>query len=274
MTKKARLIHSADQRITQKLASGVIVRQDFRTAARFPFFHTGYDQWQYATHGGTLFVVLYRGKPYGLTCRHILKTFDWAQLVVTAERHSGPSADLSYVAYPSNPTGYAEGTDVLDIAVIQFADDVGAGFFKEPAYVIDDKTVATSEVGDALHVYGVLKAPSEITETTIAPKFCLLELVDDTPSSNDPTLRRGFGMFESPEFTDVMGLSGSPIFNVSQSALCGMVVRGTMKDDRCTLFYVDMFDILQLLAAVHEGRTSTFYHKVQTTLVAHPKSPR
>jgi hypothetical protein len=73
----ARLIHSEDMRVTQTVASGVIIRQDFRTAARFAFFDTGDERWQYATHGGTMFVMLYKGEPYGLTCRHVLKDFDW-----------------------------------------------------------------------------------------------------------------------------------------------------------------------------------------------------
>jgi hypothetical protein len=59
----ARLIHSTDKRVTQKLASGTIIRQDFRTAARFVFFDTGYPQWQFATHGGTIFVVRYKRRP-------------------------------------------------------------------------------------------------------------------------------------------------------------------------------------------------------------------
>jgi hypothetical protein len=259
--KRPRLVHLPDQRVTQTLASGITIRQDFRTATRFPFFHTGHDQWQYATHGGTLFVVLYGGKPYGLTCRHVLQTFDWGQLVVTAERFGGAAAGLSQVAYASNPRGYAVDTDILDLAVSQFSDDVTSSFFTDAAYLIDERTVTTSKVGDALHVHGALKAPSEINETIIAPKFCLLELVDDTPLSNDPTLRRGFGMFESPEFADVVGLSGSPVFNVTQSALCGMVVRGAMNGDACTLWYVDMFDVLQLLAAVHQGNDATSYEK-------------
>jgi hypothetical protein len=109
---------------------------------------------------------------------------------------------------------------------------------------------------------------------TIAPKFCFLELVDDTPFSSDPTLRRGFGVFDRPEFADVLGLSDSPVFNVTRSALCGMVVRGGMRDDVCTLWYVDMFDICKLLQAVHEGRAATYYEKIQTVPVRASKRPR
>jgi hypothetical protein len=264
------LAQSADQRVTQTLASGTIIRQDFRTATRFVFFDTGVDEWQWATHGGTLFVVAYRGKPYAITCRHVFQSFDWGQLIVSAEQFGGTRAPLRYIAYPSSPVEAAIDTDLMDVAVIQFDDDVDLGLFKDTAYVIDDNTVATSSVDDILHVHGALKTPSEITENTIAPKFGLLELVDDTPYSNDPTLRRGFGLFDRPEFQDVVGLSGSPVFNVTRSALCGMVVRGTMARDACTLWYVDMFDICRLLASVSEGRTSAYYHKTQTSLVRVP----
>ena len=49
------------------------------------------------------------------------------------------------------------------------------------------------------------------------------------------------------------------MFNVTQRALCGMVVRGGMKADVCTLCYVDMFDIAQLLSA--DDRVETCYRK-------------
>jgi hypothetical protein len=266
-----RLIHAADRRVTQTLASGTIVRQDFGTAVRVVLFETGDQAWPIATHGGTLFVVIYRGRPYGLTCRHVFKSFDWGQLIVSNLKDCGThQADPRSIAYPSNPTGDAVDTDMLDIAVLQFGAEIGPGFFRDSGYIIDPKTVTTSKVGDQLHVSGALKSPSEITETEVAPKFCLLEMVDDTPDSNDPTLRSAFSMFERPQFQDVVGLSGSPVFNLTQSALCGMVVRGAMDKDNCRLWYVDMFDICKLLAAVHDGDESTFYHKTITKLVRVP----
>jgi hypothetical protein len=109
-------------RVTQTVASGVIIRQDFRTSARFVFFDTGDERWQYATHGGTMFVVLYKGEPYGLTCRHVLKDFDWPQLLVTDQRQGKQIAGVRSVAYPSQPKDAAIDTDLLDVAVIQFSD--------------------------------------------------------------------------------------------------------------------------------------------------------
>jgi len=205
-----RLIHSADKRVTQTLASGTIIRQDFRTSVRFVFFDTGNEQWQYATHGGTLFVVLYKGKHYALSCRHVLKDFDWHQLVVTDQRVGRQIAGLQSVAYPSQPKDAAIDTDILDVAVIQFRDDIGATFFGDAAYILDEKTMTTSKLGDTLHVAGALKTKSEISENTIEPIYCLLEMIDETPFSADPTLRRAIGKFDKPEFSDVLGLSGSP----------------------------------------------------------------
>ena len=190
-----------------------------------------------------------------LPAGHVLKDFGWHQLAVTDQRQGRQVAGLRSVAYPSLTMRLAIDTDLLDVAVIQFSDDVDAAFFKDAAYVLDEKTMATSNARDTLHVAGALKAESEITEDTIAPIFCLLEVVDDTPSSNDPTLRRAIGKFEKPDFADVLGLSGSPVFNVTRRALCGMVVRGAMITDVCTLWYVDIFDIAQLLSAIHEDRT-------------------
>jgi hypothetical protein len=48
---------------TQILASGLVIRQDFAAAVRPVFFQTEFEEFLYATHGGTLFLVSFRGKP-------------------------------------------------------------------------------------------------------------------------------------------------------------------------------------------------------------------
>jgi hypothetical protein len=80
----------------------VIIRQDFTTAARFVFFDTGLEEYRYATHGGTLFVVTYQGKPYGLTASHVFQDFSDGQLVVTDRRHGSEIAGVA--AVPHVPT--------------------------------------------------------------------------------------------------------------------------------------------------------------------------
>lgn len=258
-------------RVTQTLSSGLVIRQDFRDAVRFVFFDTGLDEWQYATHGGTMFVVRFGSSHYALTCKHVLQDFDWRQLVVTNEKGGTKIAGLKAVFYPSQPKEAAVDSDILDVAVIQFSDDIGPEYFNDRAYVLDPGTTATSRHGDVVHVAGALKSPSAITEDKIAPIYCLLELADNTSSSTDPTLRSAFGKFNSPEFSDVLGLSGSPVFNVTREALCGMVVRGGMSDDECILRYIDIFDIMQLLRAIENGLTETHYKKTVMKIETKPK---
>lgn len=259
-----RLINQPDKRVKQTLASGVIIRQDFQTSVRFVFFDTGDAFWPYATHGGTLFVVNYRGKPYGLTSRHILQDFNWNDIVITNKRHGDKIAGITAVYYPSEPKRDAVDTDLLDVAVIRFSAEITPTFFEgDECYIVDDGTVVVSKAGDTLLVSGALKEKSQITEELIAPNYCLLELQDVVQNTSDPTLRSCVGKFNNPEFSDVLGLSGSPVFNVTRSALCGLVVRGALKDNVCCLWYVDFCDIMQLLKAVHAGCAEASFDKLK-----------
>ncbi len=256
-----RLINKKDMRVTQQLSSGLIIRQDFRTSARFVFFETGYEDWEYATHGGTLFVVLYKGTPYALTCLHILKDFRWEQLVVTDKRTGSKAAGLKSISYPSRPKDAAIDADILDIAVVEFSDDVDGMFFGDTPYLLDSKTVAGSSVGDILHAYGALKESSQIDNRSISPAYALLEVTDNTEKSHDPTLRSAIGKFDRPKFSEVRGLSGSPVFNVTKRALCGVVVRGSLDAGECTIRYVDIRDVYRLLVSVHDGSSEVYYYK-------------
>jgi hypothetical protein len=169
-------------RPTQHLSSGITIRQDFRDSVRFVVYQTGVEGWEYATHGGTLFVVNFRGKPFGLTCRHVFGDFYWGQLAITAAKFGLKGtrfAPLKSHAYSSDPRGYAIGSDILDVAVVEFADEIGTDFFTDPPYFIDDNTWGTSSEGDALLVNGALKEKSDLADQpVVAPVFCLLEFCD------------------------------------------------------------------------------------------------
>src|SRR5882757_8015263 len=65
------MLHAMNQ--THTLSSGLVIRQDFAAAIRPVFFQTEFEEFLYATHGGTLFLVSFRGKTYGLTCRHVFQ---------------------------------------------------------------------------------------------------------------------------------------------------------------------------------------------------------
>ena len=148
---------STDMKRTQFLASGLTIRQDFRDCVRMVFFDTEDETWQYATHGGTAFVVSFQGRPYAFTCRHVLRGFEWQQLVITDAKFGGSIAGLKSIAYASDAREGAIETDILDVAVVEFAPDVGINFFKDSAYLLDLATVATSRAGDALFAAGALK---------------------------------------------------------------------------------------------------------------------
>ena len=92
-------------------------------------FRTGVEGWEYSTHGGTAFIVNFRGKPFGLTCRHVLRDFYWGQLAITAAkfgRKGSQFAALKSLVYPSDPRREAVDTDILDVAVVEFGEKVRA----------------------------------------------------------------------------------------------------------------------------------------------------
>lgn len=253
-------------KVQQRLTSGTIIVQDFRTSVRFPIFETGYAEWPYATNGGTLFLATFRGRVFGLTCRHVLEGFDWQRLRVTEAKFGKMFAPIRGLVYPSAPKGEAVDTDILDIAVVEFAPAVTPTFFPDPPYVLDAGTCGTADIGDVLYVNGALKEKSDLTEMPISPMFCLLEFADMGAASADPILRKACAGFANPEFTEITGLSGSPVFDMASKKLVGMAARGTLAAKTCTLWYIDMFDILTLVTAVAEGREATDYTKVVTRL--------
>jgi hypothetical protein len=239
----------------QILTSGIAIRQDFREATRFVMFQTGIAD--YATHGGTAFVVNYRGKPYALTCLHVPQDFEWSQLVITDVRFGTHFAPLKSIQHASDAQEAAVDADILDVAVIEFREPITSDFFKGSAYIIDQNTVGTSAVGNRLYVAGFLKDLSSIDEKINAVS-CLLEFQDDGSADHDATLRRAIAELDKPEFERVTGLSGAPVFDATTNKLCGMVTRAGRDRNRWKLHYVD---IMHLLDATHTQKATTSYRK-------------
>lgn len=253
---------------TQKLQSGITIRQDFRDAARFVMFDTGIEGAEYATHGGTAFIVLFKGCPYGITALHIRGDFRWNQIALTNLKFGDEQAGLSHVVYPSAAhTQDAEGTEMLDVAVVRFADDVDASFFKDSAFVLDTGTIAGSQKGDSLLVNGAIKELSSTMPGPINAQFALLEFLDAGNSRTDPVLREAYARFRGLPFQSVAGISGAPVFNKTRNALCGMVTRGVLAaSGDCTIHYVDIFDIMKFVEAAHAGQKEFAYQKRQVKL--------
>jgi hypothetical protein len=250
-------------REAQMLSSGLAIRQDFAEAVRPVFFQTDDEEFLYATHGGTLFLVVLRGRVYGVTCGHVFGDFPHGRLFVTqdkqAQKGSMP-AHVTGLAFPSSPRDGAVGTDVTDLCVIQFSEDTRPDFFSSP-YIIEERTVATSQPGHVLVVAGVLKDKTSIIPPDINIGYCRLEFHDAGPSRSDPFLRCAEALFDNPAIKSVTGISGSPVYDMTANALCGMVVRGGMKGSRCTIYYLDVFDIFRFLEAVSRGAEGAYYLK-------------
>jgi hypothetical protein len=75
-------------RIQQELASGLVVWQNIADAVRPVFFQTDHEEFLYATHGGTLFLVRFQSRVYALTCNHVFGDFPTGRLFVVNEKHA------------------------------------------------------------------------------------------------------------------------------------------------------------------------------------------
>jgi hypothetical protein len=250
--------------ITQRLSSGIVIKQRIGSAVRAAFYQTEMEEFLYATDGGTLFVVYFRGRHYGLTCRHVFGNFRPGRLFITQDKQAIKGtlpAPVLGLVYPSEPTGAAVGSDIGDICVIEFADDLPIDFFRGNAYVIDGGTIGTAVVGHELLIHGVLKDKSDINPPDIAMGYCQLQMRDVGVTTSDSLLRQASALFDRPTFNRVAGLSGAPVFDQTAGVLCGMVARGGMNGSVCNLYYFDIADIVRFLDGVADGKTDTFYEK-------------
>jgi hypothetical protein len=248
----------------QTLSCGIIIRQNYRDAVRLVLFETGCAGYEYATYGGTAFVVNYSGKIYALTCGHVFQDFEHHQLVITDTKYAQKGSKLAAVkgiCHPVLMNDEASGTDIGDVYVIEFVDGVDANFFQGSAYIFDANTVVTGQKGHRLSVAGVLKDKCEITEPHIQAGYCQLEFLDNGPTIFDPLLRHAIAIFSEPNFDNLAGLSGSPVYNETVNALCGMVVRGGVAGSRSQIYYVDAFDIMKLIESVHTSAPHVSYKK-------------
>lgn len=233
------------------------------TSVRAVLFATGLEDFPYATHGGVLFLVAFGGKLFGVTCRHVFGDFPPEALLVTQERHGQKGsrfAAIQGIRYPSNPRREAAGTDITDLCVVEFSQEVGPEFFHGTAFQLE-QLADSARPGDELVVMGMLKDPTTIDGHDISVNWCRLEFVD-AGISPDPTVRRGIAGYHQPPFHNLTGISGGPVFNRTLQRLCGMVVRGGIDaDNLAAIYYADIFDIMVLVEAVAIGDTSKDYTK-------------
>ncbi len=269
----ARIIHARRQSAkilpallthTQTLSTGIIVRQNFHECSRPVLFVTGFEDFEYATGGGTLLVALFRDRYYAITCAHVFRKFEWADLIIPDSHLGIRGVGPIESRVPTAPTGEAIDSDIVDVCILRLPPDLNPNFFGRAAYILDPNTVCSSEAGDRLMVSGVLKAPSYIAPPNIHSAHAILEFTDKGPRS-DPFLRDAAAVIDPPpEFDRLTGLSGAPVYNMSQSALCGMAMRGGMSGTKLSVIYMEMSDIVRLLEAIADGRRNINYTKLRT----------
>ncbi|MDR3484708.1 MAG: hypothetical protein P4M05_07340, partial [Bradyrhizobium sp.] len=77
----------------------------------------------------------------------------------------------------------------------------------------------------------------------------------------------GLATYANPDFSSIGGMSGSPVYNLNSGALCGMIARGGLEPDGgLTIYFIDIFDILQFLDAVATGSNNVSYTKDRSRL--------
>ncbi len=229
-------------------------------------FETGFEGHEYATHGGTLFVIRYKEIYYGITCNHVnvKDPFDWGKLVVTDHKFGKRVSGISHFYVTSAYTDLAEETELLDIRIAELDNDKGALFFNDKTYLVDRHTIGGSQVGDQLRVYGCLKHESKIEDEVITPKFCKLGFVDtlDDVIGSDVTVRTATGFYTNPEFKALTGLSGAPVFNETTEKLCGVVVRGGLDGETAKITYVKFLDVMKVLEAIRDDQNLIKYNPI------------
>lgn len=241
--------------------------QALKDACRWICFFTPVKGHEVATYGGTAIVIIYDGKPYAITARHNAHSFNWGDVIITKDRTSNKNASIRAISYPGRGLGHAEGSDLTDIVFIQFDAEVTVEFFEGAVYDLDRMPVCVSRPDDDLVVYGALSDQSAIDGMNIFTQFAELGFVDIGPHSHDVVLRSAKGQWLNSRVTHLAGLSGAPVYNISQDGLCGMMVRGSLsKGGVATVHYIDIADIARVLNSVNEGQMAGFYRKT----VAHP----
>jgi hypothetical protein len=232
-----------------------------RESARLVLFETGYPEYPVSTHGGTLFLVSHGGRTYGVTAKHNLQDFEWRQLQVTSRRNSTLSCDIAAAYFASEPEGAAVGSDILDIAVVEFPEDITDAFFEHTAYDLS-KVVAGTFKGDSLIVYGAPAEKTLIKNAHIKTGFAKLEFVDNGRWTDDPALRSAIAQWIKPEFAELNGCSGAPVYNVTRGGLAGMMVRGNLNSDGSVKgHYIDAADIARVVDSVSRGVKYDRYEK-------------
>lgn len=244
---------------TQAVGEKLQAHERIKRATRCVLFETDLEDLDYATSGGTAFVISAFGRPFGVTAMHVQKGFPWGKLVITNSKFGSQIAGIDGIYHGKDPAKDSVDSDILDLAIISFSPDTPLEFFKSDFYEIDEFDLDADE-GDILIAHGAPKIDLQIDyeKQTITPIFHTIGLVAGSTSDSDSAVRISRGR---TTLSDAAGLSGSAVWNLTKNCLAGMVVRGGISQGEITVRFVEISDIRQMLLAIHEGRPSLSYRK-------------
>lgn len=235
------------------------MQQDIKAAVRPVLYHTDWEEWPYS-YGGSLFVVNLNGRCYGLTCWHVIGD-EGANHLFVASSHvlsiGMRAASIEQVARIND-----QESDLKDIAVICFSDEIGPEFFGGTAYAIGPDTVGPSDTAHRLKVFGFLNTKTfvDYEAKSITGGYCDLQFTNLGETSSDCCLRQAIATYASHDFSSLDGISGAPVFDENMSRLCGMVVRADLNDlGHAILWYIDILYIVKFVEAVHAGSSRLNY---------------
>jgi hypothetical protein len=194
----------------------------------------------------------------------VFRDFDKSALIIGNTKVTDTTtilADLRGIYFPQTVGGDGEASDLHDFYIIAFEDHVSPSFFGKDIYRLDDEKIAWGRRGHSLEVSGVLKHRTLIEPPHIQIGYHSIQLTDGGANSADKMLRMAEGNIGS-RIPEIAGLSGSPVFDLTSNGLCGMVVRGGVVSNKCTIHYLDIADMIPFFDGVVHNTPMTNYERL------------
>ena len=227
------------------MSSGVWISQDLFEATRPVLFETEFDDFSIATHGGTLFLISTRDRLFGISPKHVLGRTGPDQFVpealYTCQHNREPRGDRLRLkcAYSMEvpPEETLEGThDAFDLMIWEFQPPEAN---ETSCYLWDSRTITAVKPSAKVMVVGFLKDTSAITSlgpnvsrSDVQPFKAVARHVRNAGDDECGLVAKSYlPAALVDKIGSLKGLSGSPVYDLSQESVCGMVIRGGLHSE-------------------------------------------
>ena len=234
--------------------------QDIRLATRPVLYATDYEHVPYS-FGGTLFVLAYLERCFGVTCRHVLGK-DGIHNLIVYEAASPVKGMKSLPICGLRHTDDSALGELNDIAIIEFEPSVTVQTFQGEIYDLSLSPACRSAAAQRLRICGYLSEKGNIDYDgkAIRAGFGDITCTNLGPLSNDPVISQAVATYRDWDFMSFDGLSGAPVFNLNMGLLTGMVVRAGLKaDGTASIWYIEIYHILRIIESIYRDSTAVSY---------------